>query len=411
MKVNARIRTPQPDASRWLRQTLGGAAIAASLHGTAAHADAYCSMLHGVQNTVNIGGHLGLAFGGLGWPVKLNYGLTLRVGRQGAGFARIEGMGISALHLTAGATGNIKDSAFLEGGFTGSIGIESAAGIHVAGGPGNPGVGWLLGGFIPFLGSGNAWTGQASLLVFPREICFPSGRALRVGSDFVLPPVLASSAFAPVDEALAAGWVGDARAELASVPAFLRLGAELRAVGAPADLSRDAIAAVEDEQRHAAATVALASRWSGGALAMVPLVAAPRFDCPSAAALTELALEAWHDGCLGEGTAALAARWGFARARDGEAACALARIAPDEARHAELSWRIVEWTLRMGGRSVRNAVSDAGSVASVPGAAAEEDAELLAWNGRLTGRELNQARAEIEQKAMRRLRRLLDTTA
>ena len=65
----------------------------------------------------------------------------------------------------------------------------------------------------------------------------------------------------------------------------------------------------------------------------------------------------------------------------------------------------------MGGRSVRNAVSDAGSVASVPGAAAEEDAELLAWNGRLTGRELNQARAEIEQKAMRRLRRLLDTTA
>src|SRR5262249_9363310 len=171
---------------------------------------------------------------------------------------------------TAGATGNIKDSAFLEGGFTGSIGIESAAGIHVAGGPGNPGVGWLLGGFIPFLGSGNAWTGQASLLVFPREICFPSGRALRVGSVFPLPPVLASSAFAPVDEALAAGWVGDARAELASVPAFLRLGAELRAVGAPADLSRDAIAAVEGGERPAAGTGAPPARWAGGWLATGP---------------------------------------------------------------------------------------------------------------------------------------------
>ncbi len=107
VSVNPRARAPHPDLRCWIRQTMGGAAIAATLHGAAAHADAYCSTLHGVQNSVNVGVHLGFAFGGLGLPVKLNYGLTLRLGRQAAGFARIEGLGISALHLTAGATGII----------------------------------------------------------------------------------------------------------------------------------------------------------------------------------------------------------------------------------------------------------------------------------------------------------------
>ncbi len=99
-KVNPRPGAPHPDLRRWLRQTMGGAAIAATLHGAPAHADAYCSSLHGVQNSVNVGVHLGFAFGALGWPVKLNYGVTLRLGRQAAGFARIEGLGISAFHLT-----------------------------------------------------------------------------------------------------------------------------------------------------------------------------------------------------------------------------------------------------------------------------------------------------------------------
>src|ERR1700687_764789 len=348
MKANPRARGPHPDSHRWLRQTMGGAAIAATLHGAPARADAYCRGLQGVQNDVNLGAQLGISFGGLGFPVKLNYGLTLRVGRQAAGFARIEGLGISAMHLTAGVTGIINESAFVEGGITGSIGIGRAAGVHFAAGPSSNVVGLLLGGFIPVVGPGKAWSGQIAPFIYPREICFTSGRALRVGSGFALPPVLSSPVCKSADEALAAGWMDDARAELASVPAFLRLAAEIQAVGAPADLRRDAFAAVDDEQRHAAATLALASRWSGGALALAPLVAPPRFDRPSAAALTELALEAWHDGCLGEGTAALVARQGLSRVRDAEATRALAHMAPDEARHAELSWRIVEWALRAG---------------------------------------------------------------
>jgi len=410
-KVNPRPGAPHPDLRRWIRQTMGGAAIAATLHGAPAHADAYCSSLHGVQNSVNVGVHLGFAFGALGWPVKLNYGVTLRLGRQAAGFARIEGLGISAFHLTAGATGIIGESAFLEGGLTKSIGMGSAAGLHLGTGPANNAVGLLLGGFIPVVGPSSDWSAQIAPFLFPREICFPSGRALRVGASVALPPVLAGPECPSADKALAAGWVDDARAELASVPAFLRLAAELEVVGAPADLRRDAIAAADDEQRHAAAALALASRWSGGVLALGPLVAPPRFDRPSEAALTALALEAWQDGCLGEGTAALAARQGLARARDPQATRALSRIAPDEERHAELSWRIVEWALRTGVTRVRDAVADAVLGATVLCATAEEDAELLAWNGRLTAAERNQARAEIEDEARRRVRLLLDTTA
>jgi hypothetical protein len=37
--------------------------------------------------------HLGIAFGGPGLPVKLNYGLTGRFGQDTAAFTRLEAMG------------------------------------------------------------------------------------------------------------------------------------------------------------------------------------------------------------------------------------------------------------------------------------------------------------------------------
>src|SRR5260370_7778967 len=112
-KVNPRPEAPHPDLRRWLRQTMGGAAIAATLHGAPAHADAYCSSLHGVQNSVNVGVHLGFAFGALGGPVKLNYGVTLRLGRQAPGFARIEALGITPFHLTPRAPAILPEPPFL----------------------------------------------------------------------------------------------------------------------------------------------------------------------------------------------------------------------------------------------------------------------------------------------------------
>ena len=47
------------------------------------------------------------------------------------------------------------------------------------------------------------------------------------------------------------------------------------------------------------------------------------------------------------------------RATDGATRAALARIAEDEARHAELAWRFVSWALATGDVEVRAAVSAA----------------------------------------------------
>ena len=63
--------------------------------------------------------------------------------------------------------------------------------------------------------------------------------------------------------------------------------------------------------------------------------------------------------------------------------------------------------MRAGVTRVRDAVADAVLGTTVLCATAEEDAELLAWNGRLTIAERNDAR---EQEARRRVRLLLDTT-
>jgi hypothetical protein len=237
-------------------------------------------------------------------------------------------------------------------------------------------------------------------------VCWPSGRALRTDEGIALPPVLGVD-YAPVDDTLASAWLDDARAELASVPSFLRLAAELSAVGAPAELRDAAIDAANDERHHASAAFALASRWARTAFAVAPLDAHPRFDRSSVAALTQLAIEAWQDGCLGEGSAARCARVGLARVRDEQAASALARIAPDEERHAELSWRILEWCVAAGGAAVKDAVAEIAH-APLPEATREiEDADWLSWNGRLTAAERNSVRAQIEEQSAARLSRML----
>ena len=232
-----------------------------------------------------------------------------------------------------------------------------AAGVHLGFGPGSRGGGLLIGGALPLAGERQFKYLQLAPFLYPSEVCWPSGRALRTSEGIALPPLLAVDC-ARADDALASAWIDDARAELASVPAFLRLAAELNAVGAPAELRSAALAAAVDERHHAQAAFAMASRWAQSPFAVAPLDAQPRFDRASESALTQLAIEAWQDGCLGEGTAALCARLGLARVRDNDAAQVLARIAPDEERHADLSWRILEWCSSAGGAVVRDAVAE-----------------------------------------------------
>ncbi|WP_437296162.1 hypothetical protein [Sorangium sp. So ce426] len=192
------------------------------------------------------------------------------------------------------------------------------------------------------------------------------GRPLRTADGVVLPPALglgpAVSAPARLDcatrAALAGAWLDSARAECGSIPAFLALARDLAAVGAPASLVARALAALGDEVRHTARCSEIASALAGWRLGPALLPPPAARDAGRQAALVRMALEAWHDGCLGEGAAATRARRSLAGAKDAGVCAALGEIARDEALHAELGWRVLAYCLAEGGREVREAVGD-----------------------------------------------------
>lgn len=155
---------------------------------------------------------------------------------------------------------------------------------------------------------------------------------------------------------LAEGWRRDARMEHASIASFARFVLDLVAVGAPADVMRDAGAALLDEVEHARLCFALASRFAGEPLAPAPLAAAAM---PTARDFDEILRSAVIEGCVGETAAAFVASQRLAAARDPEARAALTRIAEDEARHAELAFRFVAWAIRERGEAARSVVVEA----------------------------------------------------
>lgn len=214
--------------------------------------------------------------------------------------------------------------------------------------------------------------------------------------------------------ALGASWLEAARAESASVPAFLALARDLRGIGAPPALGRRAVLAARDEVRHAHLCEDLASRAAAVSFATVrpPTPHARREE--HTALLTRLALESWHDGCLGEGTAAARARLGFRRCKDPRARHALGHIARDEQRHAELAWSVLEYAVSVGGRAVRDALGEALALPSLaPGEDAEtqgaNEVERAEWSalGRLDYTAVLQAHDEVASDARRRASRLL----
>jgi hypothetical protein len=193
------------------------------------------------------------------------------------------------------------------------------------------------------------------------------GRPLRVGDAVVLPPALVvgpgACHSARIDretrEALAGAWLADAQTECASIPAFLALARDLEAVGAPAFLIAQALAAAGDEARHTALCSELASSFAGWRITPAEVAPPTPRDADRRSALLRLALESWHDGCLGEGAAAVRAKRALAGTAGSAAAKALAVIARDEARHAELGWRVLAYCLAEGGRNVRDALAGA----------------------------------------------------
>jgi hypothetical protein len=145
-----------------------------------------------------------------------------------------------------------------------------------------------------------------------------------------------------------ASWLASASAcfaeiahmEAAAVLAFDDLDKQLRALGAPWGLLMRVARAKSEEIEHAALTSALARRF--GARPQAPRVGEAR-DVHAPDALLRLALENAVEGCVREAYGALVAAFQASHAEDAAVRAAFARIAVDEAEHAELSFDLDAW--------------------------------------------------------------------
>lgn len=178
---------------------------------------------------------------------------------------------------------------------------------------------------------------------------------------------------------LAAVWIDAARAEHASIASFANLSLRLLALGAPPDLVAGAHAAALDEIRHAQVAFELASAYAGEALQPVRFDDAARMS--AAGSLADLAIETLLDGCINETIAAVEAETAGEHAADPAIASALREIADDEARHAELAWRIVAWCVRTGEPGLVAALEEAAAAAgaSLAAPASPAGADLAAY--------------------------------
>ena len=159
----------------------------------------------------------------------------------------------------------------------------------------------------------------------------------------------------PERAALAAAWTADGLFEHASVASFAQLSLALMGAGAPSALIEAAHRAALDEIEHARACFALASAYGGAAVG--PSALALPSTLTLVRELGALAEAAAREGCIGETVAAGLAAQQLAVATDPAVIEVLSAIAEQEAQHAELSWRIVAWAVRVGGEPVRAQVA------------------------------------------------------
>jgi hypothetical protein len=124
--------------------------------------------------------------------------------------------------------------------------------------------------------------------------------------------------------------------EAASVHAFRRLTQELEEHGAPLRLRSASRRAACDEVRHAKMTKRLAERAGAH-------VVHPRMKTVPGRSLEAMAIENAIEGCVRETFGAAVASMQAESAQDSRVRAVMKRIAADETRHADLSWRVARW--------------------------------------------------------------------
>lgn len=179
------------------------------------------------------------------------------------------------------------------------------------------------------------------------------GRAIRIDGEPAAAPVDALAAWragalapalgmtAQIRAQLADAWLAGARMEHASIAAFSMLSLRLLSLGAPPELIARTHAAALDEIEHARLAFELASAYGGASVGPAPFTEVAR--APASCDLATLAIETLIDGCWNETVASLEAELAADRAEDPVVVAVLAKIADDEARHAELAFSILRW--------------------------------------------------------------------
>ena len=145
---------------------------------------------------------------------------------------------------------------------------------------------------------------------------------------------------AALRDQLAAHWTEIGLLEHASVAAFARFTLQLLSLGAPVELVDASQRAALDEVRHAELAFALASRYAGRAIGPGPLPLTGALDASSVEAILRTTV---REGCIGETRAALEASRAAETCEEPTVRSVLETIAADEARHAELAWRVVRF--------------------------------------------------------------------
>jgi len=138
-------------------------------------------------------------------------------------------------------------------------------------------------------------------------------------------------------------WLEAGLGEHASVAAFARFVLHLMTLGAPAELVREAIHAMDDEVEHARLCFGIAKMFTGRVAGPGPIDLTGVFDQPNdSRSILEAAI---LEGCIAETISARCAQAALDLVADPTIHGPLSRIASDESKHADLSWHFVAWML------------------------------------------------------------------